>query len=443
MPPRVREESRAVAPKVSLIARRSHIRDRPASTAPTLAMFGIGSLYRNLVFATEGYTHYLAPAFASKKLPQLPETSLIGAHIIVTGANQGIGYATAKALFARGATVHMVCRDEARGAAAMKRMEQELGAPRGGALELHVADLSSLSQTRHLVERYTSSGKPLHALVCNAGVMQHERTYTSEGFEYNFAVNTLMTQVLQAGLRPVLGRTAADESNLPQNVERKYYTPRVVVVSSAGMLTEPLAVTDLEMRKTSRFDGTKQYARGKRHQVALCERLARLEAENVGSERISSGKGYVGFYSMHPGWVETSGVQNALPKFYQSMKNKLRSVEQGADTVLFLLLEDASQLKPGAFYFDRKPVSKHITGGFTKVKPEVVDKLALELDNLATRASVHGEHSQRGVRKSPSLKSSIRSSPSGTVRNSPSSSSLRATNSQTKVDSEVEDASKP
>jgi dehydrogenase/reductase SDR family protein 12 len=197
------------------------------------------------------------------------------------------------------------------------------------------------------------------------------------------------------------------------------------------------------MRKTSRFDGTKQYARGKRHQVALCERWARLEAENVGSERIASGKGYVGFYSMHPGWVETSGVQNALPKFYESMKNKLRSVEQGADTVLFLLLEDASQLKPGAFYFDRKPVSKHITGGFTKAKPEVVDKLALELDNLATRASVHGEHSQRGMRKSPSLKTSLRNSPSGSLRNSPSGSSLRATNSQTKVDSEGEDAPKP
>jgi dehydrogenase/reductase SDR family protein 12 len=390
-------------------------------------MLGLGSLYRNLVFATEGYAHYLAPAFVAKKLAQLPDTSLVGAHIIVTGANQGIGYATAKALFARGATVHMVCRDEARGVAAKKRMEDELDAPRGGTLELHIADLSSLAQTRHLVERYTSSGKPLHALVCNAGVMQHERTYTPEGFEYNFAVNTLTTQVLQAGLRPVLGRTAADENNLKQNVDRKYYTPRVVVVSSAGMLTEPLVVTDLEMRKTARFDGTKQYARGKRHQVALCERWARLEEENVGSERIASGRGYVGFYSMHPGWVETSGVQNALPKFYESMKKKLRSVEQGADTVLFLLLQDAAQLKPGAFYFDRKPVSKHITGGFTKSKPEVVDKLALELDNLATRASVHGEHSQRGFRKSPSAKS---------LRNSPSGSSLRASNSQSNVENE-------
>jgi len=377
-------------------------------------MNALGSIYRNVMFATEGYSNYLAPAYAKKNFLALSDSSLVGAHIIVTGANQGIGYATAKALFARGAHVHMVCRDKTRGIEAKKRMEDELGA-RGGTLELHVADLSSLAQTRHLVERYTSSGLPLHGLVCNAGVMKHERTYTSEGFEYNFAVNSLMTQVLQAGLRPVLGRTASDDNNLKQNVERKYYTPRVVVVSSAGMLTEPLVVNDLEMRKTKTFDGTKQYARGKRHQVALCERWANLEESSVGAERIASGKGYVGFYSMHPGWVETSGVQNALPKFYDSMKDKLRTVEQGADTILYLLLEDAANLKPGAFYFDRKPVSKHIAGGFTKSKPEIIDQLALELDNLATKASVHGE--QQLGRKSLKRESSTSS-----LRNSPSSS---------------------
>ena len=43
--------------------------------------------------------------------------------------------------------------------------------------------------------------------------MRHERGDTSEGYEYNFAVNTLGTHVLMSGLRPVLGRTAREETN--------------------------------------------------------------------------------------------------------------------------------------------------------------------------------------------------------------------------------------
>lgn len=114
------------------------------------------------------------------------------------------------------------------------------------------------------------------------------------------------------------------------------------------------------------FDPVRQYARGKRHQVALVERWARLEEDTR-----ARGHAYVGYYSMHPGWVETNGVKNALPKFYDSLKGKLRTPEEGADTILYLLSADAKELTPGAFYFDRKPVAKHITGGFTSTKPRL------------------------------------------------------------------------
>jgi dehydrogenase/reductase SDR family protein 12 len=170
------------------------------------------------------------------------------------------------------------------------------------------------------------------------------------------------------------------------------YVPRVVVVSSGGMLTEGLVTSNIEMRKKSqKFDGVKQYARGKRHQVALVERWARIESER--SNGPSSNGAYVGYYSMHPGWCETNGVKNALPKFYESMRGKLRTPAQGADTILYLLFADADTLKPGGFYFDRELSATHLVGGFTKYKVEAVDYLASKLEAMATESSVRSEKS--------------------------------------------------
>jgi len=362
---------------------------------------GMIRAYKSTLFALHGYRHYLAKEEA-KNEETGPETSgrrrrsLRGEHYVVTGANQGIGYAVAKGLYEAGASVHAVVRDSARGHEAAERLRTQ-GKSDGGSIEVHVCDLSSLAQTRAFVERWIVSGKPLHGLVCNAGVMERKKRLTPEGFEYNFAVNTLCTYVLVNGLRPVLGRTAA-ASTVPSG-EASFsssgggsstltpaVTPRVVLVSSGGMLTESLVTTDMEMRKMRHFDPVRQYARGKRHQVALVERWAKLE-----EEARARGHAYVGYYSMHPGWVETNGVKNALPKFYDSLKGKLRSPEEGADTIMYLLSADAQELTPGAFYFDRKPVAKHITGGFTKYKAEAVNELANRLDSLATESSVRSE----------------------------------------------------
>lgn len=357
---------------------------------------GMIRAYKSTLFALHGYRNYLSKEDATKE-DAGPETSgrrrrsLRGEHYVVTGANQGIGYAVAKGLYEAGASVHAVVRDSARGHEAAERLKAE-GKGDGGTIEVHECDLSSLAQTRAFVQRWIEGGKPLHGLVCNAGVMERKKRMTPEGFEYNFAVNTLCTYVLVNGLRPVLGRTAAastapspggSQSSLTSTPA---VTPRVVLVSSGGMLTESLVTTDMEMRKMRQFDPVRQYARGKRHQVALVERWARLEEDTR-----ARGHAYVGYYSMHPGWVETNGVKNALPKFYDSLKGKLRTPDEGADTILYLLSADVKELTPGAFYFDRKPVAKHITGGFTKYKAEAVNELANKLDSLATESSVRSE----------------------------------------------------
>lgn len=300
---------------------------------------------------------------------------LSGRHVLVTGANSGIGYETARQLALQGATVCMVCRDHQRGAGARDAIRAELNARISGSakevtgakhhhenaeknhvvdvdarVSLRVCDVSSQRAVRDLVAAYVASGAPLHVLVNNAGCMAHARTETDEGLEVNFATNALGAFSLTEGFLPTLRASAA----------RAGEPSRVICVSSAGMLTERLELEDFEMRRGT-FDGTRQYAKNKRAQVAMCEAWAEREksVDNVDEKNVAR----VTFFSQHPGWSDTAAVRAALPGFYESLKGRLRSPREGADTVIWLAAVDASEaaLRSGEFYFDRAPAAKHVS----------------------------------------------------------------------------------
>lgn len=123
---------------------------------------------------------------------QLPD--LTGRVALVTGANSGIGFQTAKELAGHGASVVLACRDREAGRAAAARI--------AGDTSVAELDLASMASVRALAESWD---RPLHLMVNNAGVMAPpKRASTIDGYELQFGTNHLGHFVLTGLLLPSL-----------------------------------------------------------------------------------------------------------------------------------------------------------------------------------------------------------------------------------------------
>ncbi|XVF64311.1 hypothetical protein PTKIN_Ptkin09bG0158800 [Pterospermum kingtungense] len=311
--------------------------------------------WRASAFGLYGYLNFTRNGFLehSKKFqPEDMQIRIDGKNCIVTGANSGIGFATAEGLASCGATVYMVCRNKERGEAALSKIQSSTGNPN---VHLEICDLSSISEIKSFASRFFSKDVPVHVLVNNAGLIEHKRVTTSEGYELNFAVN-------------VLGPYATTELMLPF-LEKAAPDARVITVSSGGMYTSPLT-SDLQF-SDGKFDGVEQYARNKRIQVALTEKWAEMY-KNKG----------IGFYAMHPGWAETPGVARSLPGFNKWLSGNLRTSEEGADTVVWLALQPKEKLVSGGFYFDRGEARKHLKLAATSQSHAIIDSIVDALRSM-------------------------------------------------------------
>ena len=127
---------------------------------------------------------------------------------IVTGANSGLGKATAQHLASRNATVHLLCRSRERGEAARRDLCKI--SPSGESkLHLHIVDFSSVSQVRAWAESWERTSPSLHGLVCNAGFIPESHSLTSEGLEPSWATALTQSYLLVGLLLPSLLRASS------------------------------------------------------------------------------------------------------------------------------------------------------------------------------------------------------------------------------------------
>jgi NAD(P)-dependent dehydrogenase (short-subunit alcohol dehydrogenase family) len=124
-----------------------------------------------------------------------------GRRVIVTGANTGLGYQTARVLAGAGAEVVMAVRDLDRGQAAAQRIRDEVDDAKLRIIHLDLADLASV----HDFAAGEAATGPVDLLVNNAGLMLvPSRVLTRDGFESQMGVNHLGHFALTAGLLPAL-----------------------------------------------------------------------------------------------------------------------------------------------------------------------------------------------------------------------------------------------
>lgn len=122
--------------------------------------------------------------------------------ILLTGATDGIGLATARMLASMGHTLLL----HGRSADKLRTLEKELSALSGsGRVETYVADLSRLADVALLIEQVTEAHASLDVLINNAGVYGVPNTVSQDGLDTRFVVNTIAPYLLAKQLVPLLG----------------------------------------------------------------------------------------------------------------------------------------------------------------------------------------------------------------------------------------------
>lgn len=253
-----------------------------------------------------------------------PAGALDGRVALVTGATSGIGASVAAGLVDLGASVHVIGRDQKR----LTQVGASLRDRRPGATVVeHRVDLGRLAEVRNLAERLRSDLAQLDILAHVAGSLTHRKVITEDGIELTLQVHVVAPFLLTASLLSPL---------------RASGNSRVITMSSGGMYTQRLDLDDL-LEPSEPFDGTVTYARAKRAQVELDAEWAR-RLPRAG----------IGFHAMHPGWVDTPGLQAGLPGFAKAVSPLLRTPEQGADTAVWLAWTPEVRAPGGAFWLDRR-----------------------------------------------------------------------------------------
>lgn len=257
-------------------------------------------------------------------------TALQGKTILITGATNGIGKASALALARMGAELILLCRNPDKGEAT--RAEIARAVP-DSKVDLLSADLASLAQVRKAAEEFLATNRPLHVLLNNAGLVMTRRELTVDGYETTFAVNHLAPFLLTHLLLDRLRASAPG---------------RVVTVSSHAhrMIRGRIPLDDLMSEQ--RYRAFTVYGKSKLANILFTRELARRLA----------GSG-VTANCLHPGVVATAlGTNNGpFARFLTRVASPfLISPEKGARTSVYLCSSPDIEGVSGAYFANCKEV---------------------------------------------------------------------------------------
>lgn len=253
--------------------------------------------------------------------------------VLITGANSGLGLATAKALAKKSFNLILMCRNEKKGLDAMADIQRDTPTVK---INLVTADLADLNSVREAAKKISGEYPRLDVLINNAGYTPVNIEFTPDGIEKSFYASHIGHFVLTWHLLDLLKKTAAETGDV-----------RIVNLSSAA---HSFGKKARFFRKIEDLSTWSAYGDDKLANVLFTKALARQLA----------GTG-IQSYSVHPGVVRTgfgSDSEGIIGKLLQLAAPLMRSPEKGAKTSIFLAaspLKSIGERNNGNYFADSQP----------------------------------------------------------------------------------------
>lgn len=265
---------------------------------------------------------------SSTALQILHGKDMCSKNVIITGANSGIGFETARSLALHGATIIMACRDTTSANSCKETILKEM--PKAKVEVMHL-DLASLRSVKEFAETYKNTGWPLHILILNAAVFGVPWLHSEDGLELTFQVNHLGHFYLTLLLQPVLVQSSPS---------------RVVVVSSESHRFSRLTLETISMDSLSppahKYSNLQAYNHSK-----MCNILF---AHCLGSRLHRHG---VTVLSLHPGNMMSTSLSRhwwIYRLLFAFVRPFTKSMQQGAATTVYCAVSPELQGLWGLYF---------------------------------------------------------------------------------------------
>lgn len=231
---------------------------------------------------------------------------------LVTGANTGLGFETALALYQKGAKVIVACRNEEKGLDAIERIKVKGG---GGELVYGNLDLSSLDRVKAFSEKITADETRLDLLINNAGVMIPPASKTVDGFEIQMGVNFVAHFALTGHLFGLLEATEGS---------------RVITLSSIAHRGAEINFNNFRLE--SPYEPWREYGQSK-----LAGLILALELD----KRLRVNGRQLASLAAHPGFSKTELQKNMSEEMLNSIE--LMTAKEGAQPTLTAALSPEAE----------------------------------------------------------------------------------------------------
>ncbi|HYW96764.1 MAG TPA: SDR family oxidoreductase [Bacteroidales bacterium] len=254
--------------------------------------------------------------------------------VVISGTTSGIGKFTALKLAGQGARLVMLARNMTRAQSTVEEIKKKTG---NNNIDLYIVDLSAMDEIREIAKKISAKYPVIDSLINCAGMIFPERYENADGIELTFALNHLGYFLLTNMLLPNL--KAAPSA-------------RIINVASEAQRAGKIHFDDLNLTRS--YSSFKAYSQSKLANIMFTYELARrLEGSRVTANAV------------HPGTVKTGfgrdfdGMWRILFAFFKPF---MRSVEKGAETVIWLATSPEVEGITGKYFTDKKQIrSKEIS----------------------------------------------------------------------------------